>query len=40
MSAGEAPALAALAGGAVVITALLLNELAALDVRVHLRRGG
>jgi len=33
LGAGEAPALATLAGGAVVIAALLLNELAALGAR-------
>jgi len=38
LGAGEAPALATLAGGALVIAALLLNELAALGVRVHARR--
>ena len=38
LGAGEAPALATLAGGAVVIAALLLNELAALGVRAHARR--
>jgi drug/metabolite transporter (DMT)-like permease len=38
LGAGEAPALATLAGGAVVIAALLLNELAALGVRVRARR--
>jgi drug/metabolite transporter (DMT)-like permease len=35
LGAGEAPALATLAGGALVITALLLNELAALGVRAR-----
>ena len=40
LGAGEAPALATLAGGAVVIAALLLNELAALGVRAHARRSG
>jgi drug/metabolite transporter (DMT)-like permease len=38
LGAGEAPALATLAGGALVLAALLLNELAALGVRVHARR--
>ncbi len=38
LGAGEAPALATLAGGALVIAALLLNELAALGVRAHARR--
>ena len=38
LGAGEAPALSTLAGGALVIAALLLNELAALGVRVHARR--
>jgi drug/metabolite transporter (DMT)-like permease len=38
LGAGEAPALATLAGGAVVIAALLLNELAAVGVRAHARR--
>ena len=38
LGAGEAPALATLAGGALVIAALLLNELAALGVRVNARR--
>jgi drug/metabolite transporter (DMT)-like permease len=38
LGAGEAPALATLAGGAVVIAALLLNELAVLGVRAHARR--
>jgi drug/metabolite transporter (DMT)-like permease len=38
LGAGEAPAMATLAGGAVVIAALLLNELAALGVRAHARR--
>ena len=37
LGAGEAPALATLAGGAMVIAALLLNELAALGVRVRAR---
>jgi drug/metabolite transporter (DMT)-like permease len=37
LGAGEAPALATLAGGAVVIAALLLNELAALGVRMRAR---
>ena len=39
LGAGEAPALATLAGGALVLAALLLNELAALGLRVHARRG-
>jgi drug/metabolite transporter (DMT)-like permease len=39
LGAGEAPALATLAGGALVIAALLLNELAALGVRARARRG-
>jgi drug/metabolite transporter (DMT)-like permease len=39
LGAGEAPALTTLAGGALVIAALLLNELAALGVRMHARRG-
>jgi len=39
LGAGETPALATLAGGALVIAALLLNELAALGVRMHARRG-
>jgi drug/metabolite transporter (DMT)-like permease len=38
LGAGEAPGLATLAGGALVLTALLLNELAALGVRLHARR--
>lgn len=38
LGAGEAPGLATLAGGALVIAALLLNELAALGVRWHARR--
>lgn len=38
LGAGEVPAAATLAGGALVIAALLLNELAALGVRVHARR--
>ena len=38
LGAGEAPALATLVGGAVVIAALLLNELAALGVRARARR--
>ena len=38
LGAGEAPAVATLAGGALVIAALLLNELAALGVRIHARR--
>jgi drug/metabolite transporter (DMT)-like permease len=37
LGAGEAPALATLAGGALVIAALLVNELAALGVRVRAR---
>lgn len=37
LGAGEAPALATLAGGALVISALLLNELAALGVRARAR---
>ncbi len=37
LGAGEAPALATLGGGAVVIAALLLNELAALGGRVRAR---
>ena len=37
LGAGEAPAAATLTGGALVITALLLNELAALGVRAHTR---
>lgn len=40
LGAGEAPAAATLAGGALVIAALLLNELAALGVRVRARRLG
>ena len=40
LGAGEAPALATLAGGALVIAALLLNELAALGVRMRARRAG
>jgi drug/metabolite transporter (DMT)-like permease len=39
LGAGEAPALATLAGGALVLAALLLNELAALGLRLHARRG-
>lgn len=39
LGAGEAPALATLAGGALVLAALLLNELAALGLRMHARRG-
>ena len=39
LGAGETPAAATLAGGALVIAALLLNELAALGLRVHARRG-
>ena len=39
LGAGEAPALATLAGGALVIAALLVNELAALGLRVRARRG-
>lgn len=38
LGAGEAPALATLAGGALVIAALLLNEVAALGMRVRTRR--
>jgi len=38
LGAGEAPALATLAGGAMVLAALLLNELAALGLRAHARR--
>lgn len=38
LGAGEAPALATLTGGALVIGALLLNEVAALGVRVRTRR--
>ncbi len=38
LGAGEAPAAATLAGGALVIGALLLNELAALGVRVRARK--
>jgi drug/metabolite transporter (DMT)-like permease len=38
LGAGEAPALATLTGGAVVIAALLVNEFAALGVRVRARR--
>jgi drug/metabolite transporter (DMT)-like permease len=38
LGAGEAPALATLAGGALVLAALLINELAALGLRVHARR--
>jgi len=38
LGAGEAPALATLAGGALVIAALFLNELAALGVRARARR--
>jgi drug/metabolite transporter (DMT)-like permease len=37
LGAGEAPAAATLAGGALVIAALLLNELAALGLRVRAR---
>ena len=37
LGAGEAPALATLAGGALVIGALLLNELAAFGGRVRAR---
>ncbi|MEK7435980.1 MAG: DMT family transporter [Pseudomonadota bacterium] len=40
LGAGEAPALATLTGGALVIGALLLNEVAALGVRVRTRRNG
>ncbi|MBE0614050.1 MAG: DMT family transporter [Burkholderiales bacterium] len=39
LGAGEAPASATLAGGALILAALLLNELAALGVRVRARRG-
>ena len=39
LGAGETPAPQTLAGGAVVIAALLLNELAALGVRVRANRG-
>ena len=39
LGAGEAPALATLAGGALVIAALLVNELAALGLRARARRG-
>lgn len=35
LGAGEAPAAATLAGGALVIAALLLNELAALGLRAR-----
>ena len=38
LGAGEAPALATLAGGALVIAALLVNELAAMGLRAHARR--
>ncbi len=38
LGAGEAPALATLAGGSLVIAALLINELAALGLRVRARR--
>jgi drug/metabolite transporter (DMT)-like permease len=38
LGAGEAPATATLAGGALVITALLLNELAAFGARARARR--
>ncbi len=38
LGAGEAPAAATLAGGALVLAALLLNELAALGLRVRARR--
>jgi len=37
LGAGEAPAVATLAGGALVLAALLLNELAALGLRVRAR---
>ncbi len=39
LGAGEAPALATLAGGALVIAALLVNELAALGLRARARQG-
>jgi drug/metabolite transporter (DMT)-like permease len=39
LGAGEAPAMATLAGGALVIAALLVNELAAFGIRAHARRG-
>ena len=38
LGAGETPAAATLAGGALVIAALLLNELAAFGVRLRARR--
>ena len=38
LGAGEAPAPSTLAGGALVLAALLLNELAALGLRAHARR--
>ena len=38
LGAGEAPAAATLAGGALILCALLLNELAALGLRAHARR--
>jgi drug/metabolite transporter (DMT)-like permease len=38
LGAGETPTAATLAGGALVITALLLNELAAFGVRLRARR--
>jgi drug/metabolite transporter (DMT)-like permease len=40
LGAGEAPAAATLAGGALVLCALLLNELAALGLRVRARSRG
>jgi drug/metabolite transporter (DMT)-like permease len=40
LGAGEAPAMATLAGGALVIAALLVNELAALGARAYARRVG
>jgi drug/metabolite transporter (DMT)-like permease len=39
LGAGETPAVATLAGGVLVIAALLLNELAAFGVRLRARRG-
>jgi drug/metabolite transporter (DMT)-like permease len=38
LGAGEAPGAATLAGGTLVIAALLLNELAAFGVRLRARR--
>ena len=38
LGAGEAPALATLAGGGLVLAALLINELAAFGLRAHARR--